>query len=428
MIIAHLRTFVGGFRELFARQPRLALFPLVAVATSGFGQTFYLSVFGGELRSAFSLSHTAYGGLYSGATVVAAMLLLRLGPLADRWPLGRVVNLALAALILGCLFIGLAPGGPTSGGVASGGLASGIWLLGLGFVLIRFGGQGFIAHLGMTAAARYFPAARGRAVSLGAMGIPLAEALLPPVAVFLMTIGGWRFPWLAGALLLLLVVLPLLRYLSRGAPLPAEFAEGKGPAKTVSRQFDRNQVLRDRGFYRLLPAVLITPFVATAVLFHQAAIADFQGWPLTLLAGAFVLFAAGHLLSLALSGPLVDGLGAARVLPLALLPMAGGQLLLALFSGSWVPFAYLPLLGASIGMATTAGGTLWADRYGVLHLGAIRSLVHSAIIVATAVAPIIAGLILDSPWKVPALAGGMAGLTLLSAALAVSVPPAAAAE
>ncbi|MFH7327054.1 MFS transporter [Desulfurivibrio sp. C05AmB] len=396
-----LRLFMRGFAELFTVHPRLALFPLAAVATSGFGQTFFISAFGGELRAAFGLSHTAYGALYSGATVLAAWLLFRFGSLADRWELGRAVKLAVLVLAAGCLVIGLAPG-PA--------------VLGLGFVLIRFGGQGFIAHLGMTTAARYFAAARGKAVALAAGGIPLAEALLPPAAIFLIARGDWRWPWLAAALVLLLLILPLLRFLSREAPPVATAAQGPGGKV---RQFTRTEVLRDRGFYFLLPAVLATPFVATAVLFHQAAIAEERGWALELLAGAFVVFALGHFATLVIAGPLVDRLSAARALPLALLPMAAGQVLLAAFAGSWVPFCYLGLLGISIGLATTAGGTIWADRYGVLHLGAIRSLVHAAIIIATALAPLFAGVILDSRLGVGELALLMAGLGLGGAALAM---------
>lgn len=83
--------------------PRLALYALCAVAASGFGQTFFVSVMGEELRQAFALSHTAYGSLYSGATLLSALLLLRLGSLADTWSLPRVTSLAVLALAVGCL-------------------------------------------------------------------------------------------------------------------------------------------------------------------------------------------------------------------------------------------------------------------------------------------------------------------------------------
>ncbi|MFO7606334.1 MAG: MFS transporter [Desulfurivibrionaceae bacterium] len=384
--------------------PQLALFSLLAVATSGFGQTFYLSVFGGELRGAFALSHAEYGALYSGATIISAMFLLRFGHLADTWPLKRAVIPAIAALAAGCLLIGVA-GGPL--------------ILALGFLGIRFGGQGMISHLGMTCAGRYFPASRGKAVALAAAGIPLAEAILPAAAIMLMGLGGWRLPWLAASLVLPLMILPLLRILVRGAPAPAT---GQGRRAGGIRQYNRGEALRDHGFYFLLPAAMLTPFVVTALLFHQVAIATARGWSLELLAGAFVVFAGGHLGTLLGGGFLVDRLGGGRCLPLAMLPMAGGLLALAGFAAPWVPFCYLGLLGVSIGLATTAGGAIWPERYGVLHLGAIRSVVHAAVIMATAVAPVLIGLMLDAGFGVPLLAGLLAAAALLAAALAALAP------
>ncbi|MFC6634101.1 hypothetical protein [Microbulbifer taiwanensis] len=77
---------------------KLAFFALLAVAASGFGQTFFVSVFGGALREEFALSHAQYGATYSGATLVSAMALLACGGLVDRWPLRR--STALVTLLL----------------------------------------------------------------------------------------------------------------------------------------------------------------------------------------------------------------------------------------------------------------------------------------------------------------------------------------
>lgn len=385
-------------------QPRLALFSLLAMATSGFGQTFYLSVFGGEIREALALSHADYGALYGGATVISAMLLLRFGPLADKWPLKRALLPAIGALATGCLLIG----GATSA-----------WLLALGFLGIRFGGQGMMAHLGMTCAARYFREDRGKAVALAAAGIPLAEAIMPAVAILLLGLGGWRLPWLVAAGALPLLVLPVLRGLVARPPAVTAADTGGDPGVY---QYSRREALADPGFYCLLPAALMTPFVATALLFHQAALAVAREWSLELLAAAFVAFAGGHLLSLLGAGWLVDRWGGERCLVLALLPLAVGLLLLAGFVANWVPFAYLGLLGTSIGMGTTAGGAVWAERYGVLHLGAIRSLAQATIIVATAVAPLLFGLALDAAWEISHLALLLAVVAALLALLAALAP------
>ncbi|MFO7785241.1 MAG: MFS transporter [Desulfatiglandales bacterium] len=201
------------------------------MAVSGFGQTFFVSVMGGELRQAFGLSHTTYGSLYSGATLLSAALLLKFGALADRWSLPGVTTLAVAVLAAGCLAVGLAPSG---------------LFLGLGFVLIRFGGQGLMAHLGVTAAARFFSDQRGNAVALAHLGLPMAEAILPAGAVLVMGRFGWRGSWLAGGLFLVAAAWPLLVFLSRRPPAPPQI--GAGAERGGGSSATRPQVLRDPGF------------------------------------------------------------------------------------------------------------------------------------------------------------------------------------
>ncbi len=386
--------------------PGLAFFSFIAVFSSGFGQTFFVSVMGGEIRETFDLTHTTYGSIYSLATLLSALFLFRLGGLADSWTLARITFLALTSLAAGCLLIGT---------------ASGVVILGLGFVLIRFGGQGYISHLGITTAARYFPAHKGKAVALAASGIPVAEAMLPAGAVLVMGIMGWRWSWMAGGVVLMVFILPVLLFLSRKtqAPLLDRELIGKAGSKGA---FTRSAVLGDPGFYLVLPAAVATPFVVTAILFHQVAIAEIQGWSLQVVATAFSFYASGHLGSLILAGPVVDRLGAGRTLPVSLLPMALGLLILAFFQGSWVAMAYLGLVGITQGFASTAAGSVWVERYGVTHLGAIRSMVQSLMVVSTSMAPVMLGLLLDLGAGISLLAIMMTGAVLGASALSAWAP------
>ncbi len=386
-----------------AASPRLAFFTLAATAASGFGQTFFVSIFGGEIREGFGLSHTAYGSLYSAATLLSAALLLRYGSLVDRWSLPRVTALAIVILASGCLLVGLAP--------------SAI-LLGVGFLGIRFGGQGMVSHVGMTTAARYFSAQRGKAVAMAAAGFPLAEAVLPASAALLLGWVGWRLPWVASAAILVVLVLPLLTWLSRNAPPLGEILDnqrGDSQSGLVINHFTRAQVLRDPGFYLILPATLITPFIITALFFHQIALASELDWTLRMLGAGFSLYAVCHLASLLAAGILVDRLTAGVALPLALVPVIIGLIGLAFLPPAVALFVYMGLLGVAHGSTSTAGNSIWAERYGILHLGAIRSMNQAVMVVATAVAPILLGFLLDQEVGVPVLAASLAALAAIAA-------------
>ncbi len=391
----------------FIRQrPGLALFAMLAVAVSGFGQTFFVSVFGEEIRAATGLSHTAYGSLYSLATLISAAMLFKWGRLVDIWPLSRAVLLATAILALGCLLVGL---------------KGGVLLLGVGFFCIRFGGQGLFGHMGMTTAARYFSAHRGKAVALAGSGFPLAEAVLPASAVLVATAWGWHVPWLGASMFLVLFILPLLLFLTRDVPAPVQDFPGQ-EGNEPPRSYTREEVLRDRGFYLVLPAIVASPFMITALLFHQAAIASMQGWSMQVVGTAFTCYAAGHLGALLGTGPLVDRFTAGRTLPMGVLPMTAGLAVLSAFQGVWVAYVYLGLMGITHGMTATAGGAVWAERYGLLHLGAIRAMAQSAIVLSTAAAPLLVGFFLDQGLGISILAAFLAACTLSCGLLARIAP------
>ncbi|UHQ54273.1 MFS transporter [Microbulbifer sp. YPW16] len=383
----------------------LVFFALLAVAASGFGQTFFISIFGGALREEFALSNAWYGASYSAATLVSALALLACGSLVDRWPLRRITALIVVLLAAACLVMAF---------------ANHALMLLPGFFLLRFAGQGFMTHLGMTTAGRYFSSNRGKVIAVAALGFPLAEALLPTGGAWLIEAFGWRSAWIASALLLLGLALPTLLWLARAGQHSQAGGDGNEDA---GEGFSRAQVLRDPGFYLLLPAILMTPVVVTAVLFHQAAIGEARGWSLTLLGTAFSGYAAGHLLMLFLAGSLVDRFGAQRSLPLALVPMVAGLLLLALFEAPWAPLAYLTLFGITQAGTGTAAGALWPERYGTRHLGAIRSVSQGVMILSTAVSPLVVGILLDLGISVATLAGSLGGMVAGSILLAMLAGP-----
>jgi MFS family permease len=55
----------------------------------------------------------------------------------------------------------------------------------------------------------------------------------------------------------------------------------------------------------------------------------------------------------------------------------------------------MALLGLTAGGATVLFGTVWAELYGPAHLGAIRALAVSLMVVATALAPALLGALID---------------------------------
>ena len=354
---------------------------------SSFGQTFFIALFADPLRAATGLGHGGWGTLYAAATLASALTIAVAGQLADRRPMALP-----AAVVLGLL---------AAGAVAMSAVAS-IWLLGLAVFLLRFAGQGMASHVATTAAARWFAATRGRALAVVALGHPVGEAVLPGLVVGLTAWLGWRSTWLAVALALVVVVAPLVVRLAavertprRPHPRASEPTSSERLGTGLDgRHWDRRDVLRHPLFWALLPGVLASPFMGTAVLFQAAPLVAAKGWSLELYAAAFPTYAALSVAGGLTSGLLVDRFGPVRLFPLVLLPLAAGLALLAGAGHPVAAFAVLGLIGLSTGAVFTLVAALFAELYGTRHLGAVRGLVSGFTVFGTAMAPGVTGLLL----------------------------------
>lgn len=401
----------------------LLLFGFLMVFLSGQGQTFLISLYGGELRTTFDLSNAEFGGLYSLATLMSGLLVISVGRGVDRLPLPVFTAGVILGAAAGGLLLALAP------------MA---WLLVPAFLLLRLCGQGLMVHVAQTTVGRRIETGRGTAISMVTVGFPTAEAVMPMVVVALIAAFGWRGSWLLLALFLVIVALPLaltlLRMERRSIQSSRDRGSGDGLAGEEEslgaapgrRDWTRAEVLRDSRFYRILPALLAPPILITALFFHQVPIAEAKGWSLELVSTAFTAFASTHVLSLLLSGPLVDRIGAQRLLGFYLLPLLFALAVVGFVPGGWAAPLYLGLAGLCIGTAGTLMGALWPELYGLRHLGGIRAMAHGAMVLGTAAGPVLIGFLLDIGMNVPTLALIM--MAYLSIAILLVRPVAVAAN
>ena len=63
-------------------------------------------------------------------------------------------------------------------------------------------------------------------------------------------------------------------------------------------------------------------------------------------------------------------------------------------------------------------GALWPERYGVRHIGAIRSVMQAIMVLSTSLAPVLLGLLLDGGAGMPLLVVLLAGYTASAVLLA----------
>ena len=368
---------------------------------SSFGQTFFISIFGGEIRETFGLSNGDWGLIYMAATMASALVVVWAGRLADAFRVRVLGAVVLAGLALSVAALGLVTG----------------WIgLMLTVFGLRFFGQGMATHLSAVAMSRWFIATRGRALALAGLGFMVGEATLPLVMVWLKGHVDWRTIWLGSAVLVLCMI-PVLVALLRLERTPQSVAAASPAAGRGGRHWTRSEVLRDPVFWLIVPTIMSFSAFGTAFWFHQVHFAEIKGWSHLGLVAVFPLGTAALAVSSIVFGWAIDRLGAVRLLPVYILPYAAAFVLHWFAPGlAWAALGVV-LMGVSGGGHGTLLNACWAELYGTAHIGGIRSVATALMVLGSALGPGLSGVLIDAGVAYDLQMLGYAAVFALCAAL-----------
>ncbi len=354
---------------------------------SAFGQTWFISLFAGFIKDEYGLTDGAWGSLYTLATLSAAALMFWRGSWADSVSLVRLAPAV--ALVFATAAAGMA-------------LSQSVWVLGVAIFLLRFCGQGMFSHIAMTAMGRWFEARRGRAVSICNLGHSAGEVVIPIVAVVVIGTAGWHATWAIVAAVIALVIAPVLLLLLSEARAPRGAAGSLEIPGLAGRHWGRGDAARHWLLPALLPIILTPGFIGTVVFFHQAHVADVKGWALADMAPGYSAFAVSTVASALAAGWAADRFGPQRLLPALLIPMAIGTAIIGPADHVVAWYLALGFIGLTQGTASALWGVILPVVYGTRHLGSVRSLVTTVMVISTAIGPGITGILIDLGISFPA--------------------------
>jgi MFS family permease len=409
--------------SLIRSEWKFLLFGFLMTFFSSPGQTFFVSLFSGNIRADLGLSDGQFGGLYSLATLMSAIVMVWSGSLMDRVSLERFSISVVCGLALGCVMISF---------------SNGVVLLVVGIFLLRQMGQGLMCLASSTAMVRYLDRNKGKSNALAGMGYAVSEAVMPSIIVALIVWFGWRQSWLIVAVALIAFMIPSILVLLRGhdnrhqqylkdidnAESASDYIGQSGQAGQLGqrnskiRHWDRKQVLRDKCFYLFLPGLMSQQLMFTGFIFHQIHLVESKGWSLTAWASMFAVYAVVSVVTKLVIGILVDIYGAIKMVPLVGLPMGAGLAILGMATSLSGGGVFLVLTGITVGFQSTVSAPFWAEMYGARHLGSIKSLGTSIMVLFTALSPVILGLLIDADVPIETLAIGGSVYIVLTSALA----------
>ena len=130
--------------------------------------------------------------------------------------------------------------------------------------------------------------------------------------------------------------------------------------------------------------MLAMPWIATGSFVYQSFISNSKGWGPYVIAQSFMSYSVLSVLTLFLSGFLIDKFTSRKLLIYMNIP-----LLLS------VIFVFLGLGGISNGFANILSSSTWAELYGVKYLGSIKALTTALMVFATAFGTALFGYLID---------------------------------
>ena len=369
---------------------KVIIFGFIFTFFSSFGQSYFIGLFNSSIRDSLSITHGQFGTIYASATLLSSIVLVWLGKKIDDVNILKFASYVILFLSASCFIFSK--------------ISSVIFLF-IGIFLMRLAGQGLSSHTATTTISRYFNKNRGRALSIGWLGLSSAEFILPVLIVFLLTFIEWREIWISISILVILV-LPITTYaLVRNVKLDTrENLDSESQPSKEIRQWKRIEVLKDYRFYIICMTMLAMPWIATGSFVYQSFISSSKGWGPYIIAQSFMSYSILSVITLFISGFLIDKFSTRKLLLYMNIPLLFSTAILFYFENPLSSFIFFGLLGITNGLANVLGSSTWAEIYGVKYIGSIKALTTALMVFATAFGTALFGALIDFGFSIEQIA------------------------
>lgn len=378
---------------------------VVGVATLGIimsipGQTMGVSVFTDPLIEVTGLSRLELANAYLGGTITSALLLPFGGSLLDRWGARRLVVLASIGLAL--TLVVLSQIDHVIALVGGSGVAAFLVLM-LGFVALRFSGQGMLTMVSRTMIGKWFDRRRGFVAGVAGLFMAFGFAAAPLGLSAAIDVGGWRGAWLGLAAVIGVGMGAIGWLLYRDNPeecgllMDGDEAPDAGgltekSGTPIAADATRGEAARSISFWSVTLALAFQGLLITGITFHIVDIGALAGMERSSVVAIFLPMAVISTCTGFIAGWAADRVPIQRLILVMMVAQAVGvssaaNLEQPLFF--WTTTLGLGVAGGFWGPISTVALPRF---FGRLHLGAIGGLSMMCIVLGSAVGPSILAL------------------------------------
>ena len=373
----------------FSLNKKVIIFGFIFTFFSSFGQSFFLGLFNAPIRNELGITQGQFGSIYASATIFSSLLLIWVGKKIDDF---KLINYSFFVIVL------LA----ASSFLFS--MINSVYILAAGIFLMRFSGQGLMSHTSTTAISRYFDKTRGKALSTIWFGLSSAEFILPIVITYLLVIFSWNIIW-QGISLIVIIFLPIVIFYSiRNIKLDTREEKSLDIPLTKIKSWRRSEIIKDFKFYIVSLNMLAGPWIITGIFVYQSFISESKVWSQFAIPKAFMIYSITSILSLLLSGILVDRFTSRKLISFVNIPLLLSMISLFMIQNEIGAYIFLGLIGISNGLANVLGSSTWAEIYGVKYIGSIKALTTALMVFSTTFGTALFGVLIDQGFSIEYIA------------------------
>ena len=366
------------------------------------GQTIGVSTFTDSLIEVLSISRDQLSSAYMFGTIMSSLMLTRAGKLYDRVGIRQVATAA--SLLLGCSLIYLSfvdtIANFISGGIGARKIYVAFVAVLMGFMAIRFFGQGVITLVSRTMMMKWFDQRRGFAMGFSNVIVALSFSSAPLVFEALIQEYDWRWAWRLMSLVLFFVFPIVIFLFFRDDPKDYSlFPDGsdsnsekntKKKRFTVKKNFTLKDARRTYTFWVFAGFLAMHGLYITGFTFHVVSIFEEVGMSRVDAVSMFQPAAVVAVIATLIFSPLSDLI---RLKYLAMV-LASGYLISIIGMAFLEPDSiayYILILGTGVlmGLSGVVGAVCWPRFFGNTHLGAIGGNVMTFIVFGSALGPVL---------------------------------------
>ncbi len=369
---------------------KVIIFGFIFTFFSSFGQSFFLGLFNSSIRDTLSITHGQFGSIYASATLLSSLILVWFGKKIDDINILKFSYIVITLLAFSCFFFSK---------------INSVYYLFVAILLMRFSGQGMMSHTSSTTISRFFTKSRGKALSTSWFGLSTSEFILPVLIIYLLTIYEWRDIWIVISIVVI-IFLPIASFLLvQNLNLNSREVDSETSKQSkIIKDWKRIEVLKDYRFYIISANMLAMPWIATGTFVYQSFILESKNWGPYIIAQSFMVYSIMSVITLFISGLLIDKFTSRKILVYMNIPLLLATVVIVYFDNPFTAFIFLGLIGMSNGLANVLGSSIWAEIYGVKHIGSIKALTTALMVFSTAFGTAFFGVLIDRGYSIEEIA------------------------